>query len=109
EPVVSRPNGERRSVGPPLHVDPLDGPVGVPLPRVAWSARVPRCPPPGFFTNALGRYAGSPGDGCSLGVTAHTLEHPEHRLRALHIETDFHGTSQPHKCCVTDLDFDSAF
>src|SRR5690606_17127268 len=49
EPVVRGTNGERRSVGPPLHVDPLDGLVGVPLPRVAWSARVPRCPPPGFF------------------------------------------------------------
>src|SRR5690606_30104802 len=68
EPVVRGTNGERRSVGPPLHVDPPDGLVGVPLPRTARAAGVPRCPPPGFFTNALGRYAGSPGDGGPLRV-----------------------------------------
>src|SRR5690606_20099230 len=32
EPVVRSTNGERRSVGPPLDEQPLDGPVGVPLP-----------------------------------------------------------------------------
>src|SRR5690606_13442840 len=33
ESVVRGTNGERRSVRPPLHVDPPDGPVGVPLAR----------------------------------------------------------------------------
>src|SRR5690606_9985171 len=55
EPVVRGTNGERRSVGPPLHIDPLDGLVGVPLPRVAWSARVPGSPPPRLLAYALGR------------------------------------------------------
>src|SRR5690606_18686703 len=55
EAPVGGSDGERRSVGPPLPVDPPDGPVGVPPPRAARAARVARCPAPGFFTDALGR------------------------------------------------------
>src|SRR5690606_40170886 len=97
EPVVRGTNGERRSVGPPLHVDPLAGLVGVPPPRATWSARAPRCPPPRLLADPFGRYAGRAGDGCPLRVTAHTLEHPEHRLRALHFEADFHGPTLLHR------------
>src|SRR5690606_11315171 len=66
EPPICGSDCERRPVGPALDIDPLDCPVGVPFPRVARAAGVPRCPPPGFFTNALGRYAGRAGDGCPL-------------------------------------------
>src|SRR5690606_33399077 len=87
EAVTSCPYGESRPVRPPLHGDPFDGPIGMPLSRVAWSARVPRCPPPGFFTNAPGRYAGRAGDGCPLGAATHGFKGPQHRLMALHLET----------------------
>src|SRR5690606_1488041 len=93
EPPICGPDGERRSVGPPLHVDPPDGLVGVPPPRAARAARVARCPAPGFFTDALGRYSGGLGDGGALGVAAHGLKGPQHRLMTLHLETDFHGPS----------------
>src|SRR5690606_24188553 len=70
EPPVGGSDGERRSVGPPLHIDPLDGPVGVPPPRTARAARVARCPAPGFFTNTLGRCSSGLGDGGTLGIAA---------------------------------------
>src|SRR5690606_23709480 len=93
EPVVRSTNGERRSVGPPLHVDPPDGPVGVPLARMARAAGVAWSPPARLFADPFGRYSGGLGDGGALGVAAHGLKGPQHRLMALHIETDFHGPS----------------
>src|SRR5690606_34861435 len=63
EPVVRGTNGERRSVGPPLHVDPLDGLVGVPLPRMARAAGVAWSPSARLFADPFGRYSGGLGDG----------------------------------------------
>src|SRR5690606_27441028 len=97
EPVVRGTNGERRSVGPPLHVDPLDGLVGVPLPRVTWSARVPRCPPPRLLAYALGRHTGRPGHSGPLAGLPHLAELAEDGLGTLHLETDFHGSSLLHR------------
>src|SRR5690606_3807679 len=91
EPVVRGTNGERRSVGPPLHVDPLDGPVGVPLARMARAAGVAWSPSARLFADPFGRYSGGLGDGGALGVAAHGLKGPQHRFMALHFEADFHG------------------
>src|SRR5690606_4778525 len=63
EPVVRGTNGERRSVGPPLHVDPLDSPVGVPLARVARAAGVAWSPSARLFADPFGCYSGGLGDG----------------------------------------------
>src|SRR5690606_38289588 len=93
EPVVRGTNGERRSVGPPLDVDPLDGPVGMSFPRVARAARVTWSPSARLFADPFGRYSGGFGDGGALGVAAHGFKGPQHRLMALHLETDFHGPS----------------
>src|SRR5690606_15896224 len=59
----------------------------------ARTARVARRPAPGFFTNTLGCYSSGLGDGGALGVTAHGLKGPQHRLMTLHLETNFHGPS----------------
>src|SRR5690606_4024173 len=45
------------------------------------------------FADPFGRYSGGLGDGGALGVAAHGLKGPQHRLMALHLETDFHGPS----------------
>src|SRR5690606_6086602 len=84
EPPVGGPDGERRSVGPPLHIDPPDGPVGVPLPRTARAARVAWSPSARLFADPFGRYSGGLGDGGALGVAAHGLEGSEYRLVPLH-------------------------
>src|SRR5690606_36909138 len=109
EAPVGGPDGERRSVGPPLHIDPLDGLVGVPLPRMARAAGVAWSPSARLFADPFGRCSGGLGDSGPLRVAAHGLEGAEYRLVALHLETNFHAPSQPHKCCATDFDFDSAF
>src|SRR5690606_25115573 len=92
---VSWADGKRRPVGPFVYQHPFDGPVSMTFVGMARTRAMTRCPPPGFFTNALGRHAGSSGDGGPLRVAAHGLKSPQHRLMALHLETDFHGTS-PH-------------
>src|SRR5690606_24673880 len=97
ETPVSWANGKRRPVGPLVHQHPLDGPVSVTFVGMARTRAMTRCPAAGLLADTLGRYAGRAGDGCPLGVTAHTLEHPEHRLRALHFEADFHGPSLLHR------------
>src|SRR5690606_23719689 len=93
EAVVGCPDGESRPVRPPLHVDPLDGPVGVPLARMARAAGVAWSPPARLFADPFGRYSGGLGDGGALGVAAQGFKGPQHRLMALHLETDFHGPS----------------
>src|SRR5690606_22161342 len=97
EPVASCPYSESRPVRPPLDEQPLDGPVGMPLPWVAWSAGVPRCPPPSFFTNALGRHTGRPGHGGPLATLPHLAELAENGLGPLHLETNFHDPSLLHR------------
>src|SRR5690606_11454613 len=84
-------------VGPPFDVDPLDGPVGVPLARMARSAGVAWSPSARLFADPFGCYSGGLGDGGPLRVAAHALEGAEYRLVSLHLETDFHGPSLLHR------------
>src|SRR5690606_16579149 len=93
EPVVRSTNGERRSVGPPLHVDPPDGPLGVSLARMARAAGGAWSPSARLFADPFGRYSGGLGVGGAPGVAAHGLKVPQHRLMALPLDTDFHGPS----------------
>src|SRR5690606_7024731 len=93
EPPICGSDCERRPVGPALDIDPLDCPVGVPFPRVARTARVPRRSAARLFADPFGRYSGRLGDGCPLRVAAHSLDGAEYRLVSLHLEPDFHGPS----------------
>src|SRR5690606_35294191 len=80
EAVVGCPDGESCPVRPPFDVDPLDGPVGVPLARMARAAGMAWSPPARLFADPFGRYSGGLGDGGALGVAAHGLKGPQHRL-----------------------------
>src|SRR5690606_15515905 len=93
EPVVRGTNSECRPVWPFLYQEPFNGPVGVPLARMARAAGAARSPPARLFADPFGRYSGGLGDGGALGVATHGLKGPQHRLVALHLETNFHGPS----------------
>src|SRR5690606_4052060 len=61
EAVASCPYGKSRPVRPPLDGQPLNGPVGVPLARMARAAGVAWSPPPRLLTYALGRHTSRSG------------------------------------------------
>src|SRR5690606_11741789 len=96
EAVAGCPDGERRSIGPSLDGQPLDGPVGVPLARMTWSTRVPRCPSPRLLTYALGRHTGRSGHSGPLAALPHLFELAENGLGTLHLEVDLPSPSRLH-------------
>src|SRR5690606_14097070 len=97
EPVVRGTDSERRPVWPFLYQEPLDGLVRVALARMARAAGVEWSPSARLFPDPFGRYSGGLGDGGPLRVAAHGLKGQQHRLMALHLETDLHGPSLLHR------------